>query len=199
MQRKAQMIKECLRQEIAVFCLNMASQVHLLAKVNGLLVKEYAMVPKEKGECLDSNLSDSWMAQYINQYLEVIYQKIYENSEPPALLNIKIQADLSCIRFDCANRLWMCSQAGFVEILDVRRSVKNLYPTKYMCFKLLDKIIHSRPSSPVSGKMLKTNQFKTFMAAKKGNSAIEVFKCNTKGKPELVRSLTNLADNSRSS
>ena len=44
--------------------------------------------------------------------------------------------------------------------------------------------------------MLKTNQFKTFMAAKKSNTAIEVFKCHTKGKPELVRSLANLADQS---
>ena len=144
MQRKALMIKECLRQEIAVFCMNMGNQINLLAKVNSLIAKEFALIAREKGECLDSNLSDSWMAQYTNQHLEVSYQKIYRHSETPAMLNISLQADLSCIRFDCANRLWLCGQSGFVEILDIRRSLKTLCPVKYICFKLQDKLIHSR-------------------------------------------------------
>ena len=142
MSKRALMIKECMRQEISVFCLNIASQVNLLARIDGLLVKEYALVPNEKSECLDANLTDSWMAQYTNQLLEVTYQKIYENSVEPALLNIKLKVDLSCVRFDCANRLWMCNQNGYVDILDIRRSLKLLYPVRYTCFKLQDKIIH---------------------------------------------------------
>lgn len=138
------MVKECLRQEIAVFCMNIGSQVNLLARVNGLTAKEFALVPREKGECLDSSLSDSWMAQFAGQRLEVSYQKIYKHSETPALLNFAMTADLSCLRFDCANRLWLCTTAGFVEILDVRRTVKSLGPVKYMLFKLQDKVIHSK-------------------------------------------------------
>ena len=43
MERQALMVKECLRQEIAVFCMNIGSQVNLLARVNGLTAKEFAL------------------------------------------------------------------------------------------------------------------------------------------------------------
>lgn len=143
MDRKALLVKECLRQEIAMFCMNIGNQVNLLAKVNGLTTKDYALIPREKGECLDSSLSDSWMAQYAGQRLEVSYQKIFKNTETPALLNIAMSADLSCLRFDCANRLWLCTTPGHIEILDVRRSIKLLAPVKYFMFKLNEKTIHS--------------------------------------------------------
>lgn len=35
------------------------------------------------------------------------------------------------------------------------------------------------------------------MAVKKSNTSIEVYKCHTKGKPDLVKSLVNLADQSK--
>lgn len=144
MDRKALLLKECLRQEIAVYCMNIANQVNLLAKVNGLTTKEYALIPKEKNECLDSSLNDSWMAQYSGQRLEVIFQKIFKHSETPALVNIALSADLTCIRFDCATRLWLCTKSGFIEILDIRRSIKTLAPVKYLLHRLHEKTIHSK-------------------------------------------------------
>lgn len=42
--------------------------------------------------------------------------------------------------------------------------------------------------------MIKSNQFKTFLASKLGNSTIVVYKCHTKSKPELVQTLGNLTD-----
>lgn len=146
MERKALLVKECLRQEISMFCLNIGNQVNLLARVNGLTAKEFALIPREKGECLDSNLNDSWMAQYAGQRLEVSYQKVFKNSEMPGLLNIAMSAELTCLRFDCANRLWICTSTGFVEILDIRRSVKSLAPVKYLLMRLHDKVIHGRLS-----------------------------------------------------
>jgi hypothetical protein len=143
-QRKALMIKECLRQEINGLCLQLSSQVNILAKMNGLFTKDLSLLPKDKTECLDSNLSDTWMAKYVGGCLEVMYQRIFKQSEPPALMNIKIQTELSCIRFDCANRMWMCNQDGYLEILDVRRSVKLLCPVRYILSRLQDKVIHSR-------------------------------------------------------
>lgn len=144
-QRIANMIKECLRQEVTAFCMQLSSQINIMAKMNGLFTKELSLVPKARSECLDSNISDTWMAKYIGGCLEVIYQRIFKQSEPPALMNMKIKSDLSCIRFDCANRLWMCNQDGYIEILDVRRSIKLLAPVRYICFRLQDKTIHGRP------------------------------------------------------
>lgn len=138
------MIKECLRQEINGFCLQISSQVNILAKINGLFTKELSLLPVDKSECLDSNISDTWMAKYVGGCLEAVYQKIFKQSEPPSLINMKLQLNLSCIRFDCANRLWMCNQEGFLEILDIRRSVKLLAPVRYILFRLQDKITHSR-------------------------------------------------------
>lgn len=143
-QKKAYMIRECLRQEISSFCLQLTGQINILAKVSGLLNKELSLIPREKAECLDSNISDTWMAKYVEKCLDVMYQQVFEQAEPPALLSLKIQADLSCIRFDCANRLWICNQSGLVEILDIRRSIKVLAPVRYICFRLQDKIAHSR-------------------------------------------------------
>lgn len=196
--RQAFLIRECLRQEVNSYCQQLSSQLLILAKVNGLLTKDLSLIPKDKSECLDSNINDTWMAKYVDKCLEVLYQHVFEQTEPPALLNMKIQADLSCIRFDCANRLWMCNQSGFVEILDVKRSIKALAVVRYVCFRLQDKIAYSNIQLPVSGKMLKANQLKTFMAAKKSNSSIVVFKCHTKTKPDLVTTVTNICDQSRS-
>lgn len=135
-------LKETLEREIIQFSQTLQFQVAILSKMNGLFSQELWLVPPHRGECLDSNLSDSWMAKHMMGKLEVLHQ---DGTYDHALLQqIQFGGKFSCIRFDCEDRLWICNEEGCVEILDVARSQKKLAIVRYTLFRLDSKIDHSR-------------------------------------------------------
>lgn len=139
-------------------------------------------------------MKEEWVAKFEDPFLEVINEEFHEDS--PLLRRVRINGDISCIRFDCRNRLWLFSREGHVEIVDMKRSASMNCVVRYIFFVFQAGITHSRFQLLVSGKMMKTNELRNTMVVKASNSVLKVFDCTNKPIPLLLHTLTTVCDSS---
>lgn len=138
-----QRVLATLQQECNVMVTQLASQIMLIAKVNGILAKELSLVSKHKVELLAVSCDDRWFARFQNNTIEVTLEVEHQNR--PVLDKIKLyDIDASGMKFDPADRLWIVNTEGYVEILDIRRSCLQLTPHRMFISKVHEKTTHSK-------------------------------------------------------
>lgn len=97
----------------------------------------------DKLEMVDASNKDRWVAKYMGSVLDVRLQE--GGLEAPPLNMIRIEIEITGMRFDSMDRLWLSCSEGYIEILDMKRSAKKLAPVRYVLTKLADRTIQSSP------------------------------------------------------
>lgn len=142
-----QRLHDALQQETTIMVEQLASQIHWISKVNGILGNSLSLVSKDKTEILAASCEDRWFARFFNRGIDVIFHSDTNEPERERLPLEKIRLfdmEVSGMKFDTADRLWIVNTEGFVEILDIRRSSSQLTPHRYFVSKIQDKTTHSR-------------------------------------------------------